>query len=144
MDGEPKTDKSTSTQPLSSVGESACLFLCCFMSTQTTRLIRNGEPETDTSILTNTQFPNSVENQLACFNVPLRPQKPHGLLGTGSPRQTPQLSPTQLLLIRDGEVQDGHLNSDKHTAPELCGKSSALSRAFNPGQVQPARQAGLQ
>ena len=59
---------------------------CCFTSTETIRLIRDGEPRAATSTFT----------QL--LRSDLRPQKPSGLLWTGSPGQPhPDFSFTQLL-----------------------------------------------
>ena len=51
---------------------------------------RNGEPWTSTS--TFRQLPSSVSVVTHEFNVALRPQRPYGLLGTGSQGQPPRLS----------------------------------------------------
>ena len=84
---------------------------CCFTSTGTMRIIRDGEPRTATS--TFTQLLNYVGS---LFNVALRPQEPQGLLWT----RGPGLTHTQLLrvavqccftstetirVIRDGELR---------------------------------------
>ena len=61
---------------------------CSFPSTETIRFIRDGEPRTATS--TFTQLLNSGRDFQ--FSVPFRPQKPSGLLGTGSPGRPPRLS----------------------------------------------------
>ena len=94
-----------------------------FTSTETTRTIKDGEPRTATS--TFTMLKSSV---LQCC---LRPQKPQGLLRTGSPGRPPRLSHSSRTLVlhssmllyvhRDRTdywgVQDVHL--DFHIAPEL-------------------------
>ena len=48
---------------------------CCFTSTVTVRSVRDGEPRASTSAFT---------QLLECFRVALRPQRPYGLLGTGT------------------------------------------------------------
>ena len=65
---------------------------CYFTSTETMGTIRDVEPRTATSTFTQLSLCESV------FSVPLRPQRPWGLLGTWS--------------------QPGHL--DFHTATKLC------------------------
>ena len=62
---------------------SAVLFSCWITSTETIRLIRDGEPRTSTSTFT----------QLLSFffHGALGPQKPSGLLGTESPGRPPRL-----------------------------------------------------
>ena len=65
---------------------------CCFTSTETVRTIRDGiEPRTATSDF------HTAPELCPCitgsrFNVALRPQRPYGLLATGSPGQTPRHS----------------------------------------------------
>ena len=60
---------------------------CGITSTETARTLRDGEPTT--AISTFTQLLSSDKGR---FSVALRPQKPSGLLGTGSPWRTPRLS----------------------------------------------------
>ena len=76
-DGQPRTATSTFTH-----------VQCCFIFTETIRTIRDGEPRTVTS--TFTQFK---------FSVVSRPQKPYGLLGTGSPGRPPRLSHNDELML---------------------------------------------
>ena len=66
--------------------DSSWFVQCCFTSTETVRTIRNKESRTSTSSLT--QLLSSEFE----FNVALRPQRPQGLLGTGSPGRPPRLS----------------------------------------------------
>ena len=60
----------------------SCSVQCCFTSTETIRTIRDGEPRTSTSTLTH--LLSSVALYFK-FIFALRPQRPYGLLGTGSP-----------------------------------------------------------
>ena len=89
-DGEPRTATSTFTQLLSS--DRAVQVQCCFTSPETIRLIRDGEPRTATS--TFSQLLSTV--RCPFFSVASRPQRPYGLLWTGSPGRPPRLlhSPT--------------------------------------------------
>ena len=62
---------------------------CCFKSTETVRIIRDGEPRAATS--TFTQLLNS-ECLSSSSVVALLPQRPQGLLGSGRPGRPPPLS----------------------------------------------------
>ena len=70
-----------------------CSFQCCFTSLETIRLSRDGESRTATSTLSHSFLSSALPVRLfLCFNVALRPQKPSGLIGTGSPGRPPRLS----------------------------------------------------
>ena len=72
------------------------LLQCCFMCTEILRTISNGEPRTSTS--TFTQLLSSGANT-RLFNDTLRPQRPYGLFGTGSPGRPPRLSHSSWTLL---------------------------------------------
>ena len=59
---------------------------CCFTSTETVGAIGDGEPRTSTST-----FTQLLSSEIQ-FNVALRPQRPWGLLRTGSPGRPLRLS----------------------------------------------------
>ena len=63
-------------------------FQCCFTSTETIRIIRDGEPWAATST-----FTQLLSSELASleFSISLRPQGPYGLLGTGALKFTLQV-----------------------------------------------------
>ena len=63
---------------------------CCFTSRETFCTIRDGEPRTAASTVTH--LLSSDTDTKFRFSVALRPQKPLGLLGTGSPGRPPRLS----------------------------------------------------
>ena len=58
-------------------------FRCCFTSTETIRLIRDGEPRTATSTFTQLLSSVCVAPRKLSKHGAQRPQKPYGLLGTG-------------------------------------------------------------
>ena len=89
------------------------LFKCCFTSTETIRLIRDGSPGRPPR-LSHSSWALTLQRS-GQFNVALRPQKPLGLLGTGS--------------------SDGHL--DFHTAPESSADAIPLKRRFSRRDSQP-------
>ena len=66
---------------------------CCFTFTETIRTVRDGEPRTSTSTVTQLLSSETLQFQ---FSVALHPRKPYGLLGTGSPGR-PTSTLTQLL-----------------------------------------------
>ena len=63
------------------------LVQCSFTSTENTGIIRDGEPRTATST-----FTQLLCSEILQFSVALRPQRPQGLLGTGSPGRPSRLS----------------------------------------------------
>ena len=73
---------------------------CCFTYTETIRTVRDGEPRTSTSTFTQLLSSDSPFK----FTVASRPQKPFGLLGTGSPGRPPRTF-TQLLSSRAYQYQ---------------------------------------
>ena len=62
-----------------------CWVQCCFTSTETSELLGNTGPHTST-------FTQLLSSPCVRFSVALRPQRPQGLLGTGSPGRTLRLS----------------------------------------------------
>ena len=56
------------------------LLQCSFMSAETVWTVRDGEPRTSTST-----FAQLLSSEDLSLNVSLRPQRPYGLLGAGSP-----------------------------------------------------------
>ena len=63
------------------------LVQCCFTSAETVRTVWDREPRTSTSF-----FTQLLNSRLRQFNAALRPQRPSGLLGTGSPGHPPDFS----------------------------------------------------
>ena len=64
---------------------------CCCTSTEIVWTIRDGEPRTSTSTFSQL-LRSALPASLLLFSVALRPEKPYGLLRTGSPRRLPRLS----------------------------------------------------
>ena len=114
---------------------------CGFTATEIVRTTRDGKSRTATSTFTHTH--SSWALTLRKFSVTLRPQRPLGLLGTGSPRRPPRLSHTQPLssdteqvqcyftatetirTIRDGEPKTA-TSTFTYTAPELWHWASSV------------------
>ena len=105
--GLTRTSTSTFTKLLSSA-ELWVQVLCCFTSTETTKTIRDVEPRTSTST-----FKQLLSSLTALFyffcNAALRPQRPHGLLGTSTRMSTSTL--TQLLSSDDQRTRTGLFSS---------------------------------
>ena len=88
---------------------------CCLTSTETVWTVRDGEPRTSTS--TSTQLLSSKAYWMSSSSLLLlRPQRPYGLLGTGSRGRPPRLSHISWTLwIPDKTF---HINNGEHCGEE--------------------------
>ena len=89
-DGEPRAATSTFTQFLGSDDRSFCVG-----PLETRGTFRDGEPRTATSIFTQLLCSVFVAVVFLCFlqvQCCLRPRRPYGLLGTGTPGRPPRLT----------------------------------------------------
>ena len=92
---------------------------CCFTSTETIRTSMDAEPRTATSTFTHllnseihttssdghSTFTQLLSSEILQFSVALRPQRPEGLLGTGSPGRSPPPSHSSWALKFAPQVQ---------------------------------------